>query len=196
MARLCSADLRRPKLTCRRRCASVLEIAEPTCGVCSPVWRKEAVAWVRRSVEINRSFPGAHFLLADTLARPGGSQKRDPKCRKDLQSSQSSRSPPKAGAPLTPQPVEIEALKIGDRHRIVPRDPVVGLFLRIGIRSGIDFGFISSSLCRRIAFLLVITSLLPSRSWIVRSDKRLSKGQRSGGGRQSGRSLPRSAKPL
>jgi tetratricopeptide (TPR) repeat protein len=32
---------------------------------------EEAVAWVRRSVEINRSFPGAHFLLAAALARLG-----------------------------------------------------------------------------------------------------------------------------
>jgi Flp pilus assembly protein TadD len=32
---------------------------------------EEAVAWLRRSVEINRSFPGSHFLLAAALARLG-----------------------------------------------------------------------------------------------------------------------------
>ena len=32
---------------------------------------EEAVAWLRRSVEINRTFPGSHFLLAAALARLG-----------------------------------------------------------------------------------------------------------------------------
>jgi TolB-like protein/Tfp pilus assembly protein PilF len=32
---------------------------------------EEAVAWLRRSVEINRSFPSSHFLLAAALARLG-----------------------------------------------------------------------------------------------------------------------------
>jgi tetratricopeptide (TPR) repeat protein len=31
----------------------------------------EAVAWLRRSVELNRSFPSSHFLLAAALARLG-----------------------------------------------------------------------------------------------------------------------------
>ena len=32
---------------------------------------EEAVAWMRRSIEANRNYPGAHFLLAATLARLG-----------------------------------------------------------------------------------------------------------------------------
>ena len=32
---------------------------------------EEAAAWLRRSVEINRTFPGSHFLLAAALARLG-----------------------------------------------------------------------------------------------------------------------------
>ncbi len=32
---------------------------------------EEAVAWLRRSIETNRSFPGSHFALAAALARLG-----------------------------------------------------------------------------------------------------------------------------
>src|SRR5271166_5911557 len=32
---------------------------------------EEAVAWLRRSIETNRSFPGSHFVLAAALARLG-----------------------------------------------------------------------------------------------------------------------------
>jgi hypothetical protein len=54
---------------------------------------EEAVAWVRRSVEINRSFQAHISFWPPHWRGSGGSAKRDPKCRKDLQSFQSSRSP-------------------------------------------------------------------------------------------------------
>jgi hypothetical protein len=99
MARFCSADLRRPKHVLEALRLSLRDNRAYLWCLFAGLAKfhlgneEEAVAWVRRSVEINRSFQAHISFWPPHWRGSGGSAKRDPKCRKDLQSFQSSRSP-------------------------------------------------------------------------------------------------------
>jgi hypothetical protein len=78
LASFISVERRKPRLTSRRRCASVPHDA------LAYVWfmfagfsklflgkEEEAVAWLRRSIETNTNNPTSHFLLAAALVYLG-----------------------------------------------------------------------------------------------------------------------------
>ena len=77
-ARFCSAKPRRPRLTSRRRCASVPAMGMFICGVCLPVWpifisaeRKKRSRGCAAPSKLTGPSPSSHFLLAAALARLG-----------------------------------------------------------------------------------------------------------------------------
>ena len=73
-----SAAARKPRPISTRHFASLLAISSPSGGCMFAGFAKlqlgadaEAVAWLRRSIEANRNYPVAHFLLAAALALLG-----------------------------------------------------------------------------------------------------------------------------